>query len=84
MAQKEIIFPFQWEGWDSIDSLMNNYYGVEFLEDFGPFKAGEKLSSLSVDYGNGIIEAYNEAGTEVVKRVEWKAKPVAWDNLDIT
>jgi len=70
---KEKVFPFTWNGWDSIDVLFNSYYEVEFTEDFGVFKAGEKFSSVSVNYGEGWVEAYNEDGTEFIKKQEYKA-----------
>lgn len=76
MAQrrKEIVIPIEWGGWDSHDILLTSFYEVEFYNDFGPFKAGEKYSSVSIDYQKGIVEAYNEEGTEVVKSCEWKAQ----------
>ena len=63
-------------GWDSIDTLAHFYYKVEFTEDFGVFKAGELFNSISVDYSNGVIEAYSEEkGNEdqVVKRQKYLA-----------
>jgi hypothetical protein len=41
---------------DKQDVLHNTYYDVEFLEDFGSFKKGEKFSSINVNYGSGVIE----------------------------
>ena len=61
-------------GWDSVDMLFNNYYDVEFTEDFGVFKAGERFKGVSVNYGDGLVEAYNEDGTEVIKSQKYVAK----------
>ena len=63
-------------GWDTIDILFHNYYDIEFTEDFGVFKAGEKFKSVALDYGQGVIEAYNDEGTEVVKKQNFVAKAI--------
>jgi hypothetical protein len=72
---KEKLFPIEWKGWDIQDTLINSYYDVKFLADFGVFKAGETFSSITVNYGDGIIEAYSENGTEVVKTQHFVATP---------
>jgi hypothetical protein len=72
----EKTIPFTWEGWDDQDPLAHSYYKVEFVEDFGEFKSGEKFSSIFVDYSAGIIEAYNNEGTEVIKSQKYKAIPI--------
>ena len=73
---QEIIIPFKWSGWDTQDVLLNSYYEVEFTEDFGAFNKGDIFSSISVDYGKGVVEAYSEDGTEVVKKQMFIAKPI--------
>lgn len=73
---KEKILPIEWTGWDENDVLSHNYYVVTFLADFGTFKAGETFNCISVDYGKGIVEAYNEAGTDVVKSQKFIAAPI--------
>lgn len=75
MPQEKLI-PFQWSGWDLQDALFHSYYDVEFTEDFGEFKAGEKYPSISIDYSNGLVEAYSDDGTEVVKKQSFVAKPI--------
>ena len=37
------------------------------------FKKDDKFSTIFVDYEKGIIEAYNEEGTEVLKTQNFKA-----------
>lgn len=72
----EKMVPIVWnEGWDEQDLLCLSFYGVEFTEDFGVFKKGETFKSVSVNYGEGFIEAYSEDGTEVVKRQDFKGTP---------
>lgn len=62
-------------GWDSVDMLFNNYYDVEFTEDFGVFKSGDKFTSISVNYDKGVVEAYDENG-EPVKQQKYIAKAI--------
>lgn len=73
---QETILPFKWSGWDKQDELFNSYYGVEFTDDFGVFKNGDKFSSISVDYGKGIIEGYSEDGEKVIIKQMFIAKPI--------
>jgi len=73
---QEITIPFKWQGWDQCDILFNFYMGVEFTEDFGVFKKGERFESISVDYSKGIIEAYEENGESVIKTQKMKFLPI--------
>lgn len=72
---KENLFPIKWESWDTIDVLFNTYYDVEFTDDFGEFKKGEKFSSISIDYSKGIIEAYNDNGENIIKTQKYGCVP---------
>lgn len=72
----ENLFPIEWTSWDPIDTLLLSFYDVKFTEDFGVFKKGESFSSISVDYGKGIIEAYNDEGTEVIKTQKYSTTPI--------
>lgn len=69
------ILPFTWEGWDQADNLIFSYYNVSWISDFGIFKKGDSFSSLTVDFDNGLVEAYDSTGTKVVKTQKWKASP---------
>ena len=74
----EKTIPFSWKSWDEQDVLANTYYDVEFTDDFGEFKKGDKFKSIFVDYGEGIIEAYTgETGKngdlKVVKKAQYRA-----------
>ena len=73
---KEEIIPIEWSGWDEFVILSNIYYDVEFTEDFGEFKKGEKYRSAFVDYQKGLIEGYSDLGTEVVKSQKFKCTPI--------
>ncbi len=72
----EKTIPFSWENWDQQDVLLHTYYNVEFLDNFGKFNKGDKFGSIDVDYGKGIIEAYNNSGTEVIIHQEYKSTPI--------
>lgn len=74
--KNEKLIPISWNAWDSIDTLFNNYYDIEFTEDFGKFKKGEKYKTISIDYANGRIEAYDEEGENVVKFQNFVGAPV--------
>lgn len=71
----EKTIPFTWKGWDDQDTLVHSYYQVEFIEDFGSFKKSDKFSCITVDYGKGFVEAYNDEG-EIVKKQNYKAIPI--------
>lgn len=72
----EKTIPFTWKSWDEVDQLVHSYYDVEFTEDFGSFKKGEKFSAMTVDYGLGKIEVYNNEGTNIVKKQNYKTIPI--------
>lgn len=61
-AQQDELFPFTWEGWDPVEMLEILLYGVQFTADFGIFKSGERLSSLTVDYDGGRITEFDDDG----------------------
>lgn len=71
---KEIL-PFNFDGWDDVDTLAYNHYRAEFTEDFGEFQRGEKYECVNVDYANGVMEAYGEDGA-VLKKQIFKLAPV--------
>ena len=74
--KQETVIPIQWSGWDKLDELAHTYYEVDFIEDFGVFKKGESFTSISVDYGRGFIEAYDEKGEKVIKKQNLKFIPI--------
>lgn len=69
----ENTIPFSWEEWYPQDTCVNTYNNVVFTDDFGVFKKDEKIKCLTVDYGKGFIESYNEDGSEVDKKQFYKA-----------
>ena len=73
---QEKTLPFKYNSWNQERILLNNYYSVEFTEDFGCFKLGEKFSSISVNYELGKIKAYGEDFISVLKTQEYKSIPI--------
>lgn len=61
MTEKTL--PFQFDGWDDVDTLTINHYKVNFTKDFGVFKQGETHSCIAVNFVEGWMEAYDEDGT---------------------
>lgn len=63
---------------------MNTYYNVEFTDSFGSFVKGEKFPFMTVDYGEGTIQADDHDGPVVngfgnlktVKTCRFKATPI--------
>ena len=72
----EKIFPITWKAWDEVGILTNQYYDVEFIDEFGEFKKGDKFKTITINYSEGIIEAYNESGKDIIKTQNWTAKPI--------
>lgn len=73
--KKEKILPITWNLWDRVDTNALQFYDVEFIDDFGVFIKGENIECITVDFQNGIIESYNEDGTEVDKKQEFICVP---------
>ena len=73
--QKESKLPISWESWDELNTCDLIFYDVYFEEDFGPIKAGEKFDSVSVNYGEGFLEAYGDEGQTVVHTVKFDLVP---------
>ena len=53
--QSEKVLPFDWEGFDIQDAMCFSFYGARWREAFGPFKAGEVIKCLTVDYSEGTV-----------------------------
>lgn len=61
MSHKHENFPFIWENWDSCDNLDTQFYDVEFTDDFGIFKKGQKVDILIVEFTTNSLKSYNGA-----------------------
>lgn len=74
---RDAVFPFTWCGWDGDHECLINY-DVIFEEDFGPWKKGMKLDSVSIQYDEGRIVQFDDAGKEVVS-ARFKAQVIGYD-----
>jgi hypothetical protein len=53
---------FTWEEWDMMDTMVLCFYDCELKVDIGPYKAGEKLECIWMDYGEGELTTYDDKG----------------------
>jgi hypothetical protein len=53
---------FTWESWNDLDSLAFSFIDCTLKVDIGPYKAGQKLFCVEMNYGNGIVCIYDEDG----------------------
>ncbi len=57
---------FKNAGWDQQDTLGFTFYDVQTIVDLPGVPSGTRFSVADIDYGNGILRFWNEAGDEVV------------------
>lgn len=69
----EKTLPFTWAGWDNVETLHNQYNEVKFTEDFGSIKSGEYFEIVDVNYGEGVLQAWDSEGQKVIKTVHFKS-----------
>jgi hypothetical protein len=70
------VLPLTYGGWDMAGDYGEvQLYDVEFTDDFGPFKKGEKVENLLVSQSQGIIADYDDGG-ERLRTVNIKYVPV--------
>lgn len=70
-----MLIPITDDGWDSIDEMYLSLYDVEFTDDFGSFKKGEKFSILDIDFENGKLRAYDEDAEEIGREQDFACVP---------
>jgi hypothetical protein len=63
----EKTLPISWESWDDAGGFAIQFYEVEFLDNFGEFKKGEKVGCLFLCPLEGYLCAYDEEGEEIKK-----------------
>lgn len=66
---------FDWKDWDAIDTFLFNFYNCTFIRDFGPFRAGEEVDVIGINYQAGIITEYDIDGNEI-RNVKITLEPV--------
>lgn len=61
-------------GWDELDLCSICVYDAVFKQDFGPWKQGQKVNSLSIMFMQGIIESVDDEGN-IIDRMEFEIIP---------
>jgi hypothetical protein len=56
---------FDWNGWDIQDTMAFTFYNCVLKVDIGPYKAGEVVKSVDLDYGEGQLHIYDDDGNTV-------------------
>ena len=59
---------------DSIDGCdsFQCFGGVKFLKDFGPFKQGDELEALNVDFDTCVMQEQYENGDDKERKCSFK------------
>jgi len=57
---------FTYEGWDGQDVLVLSFYDVEFVNDFGVFKKGDKFDSVCLDYKLGELTYFDDDNNSTI------------------
>lgn len=84
----EKAFGFTYDGWDEGGGDFGDvqFYKVEFTENFGPIKAGEKFDSVCVEHSKArlIAQSFSEETGEPFKEVVMSWKAVAVNSVTST
>lgn len=65
---------FSHEEYDESDSFCFIFYSAKMLVDFGPFKAGETVDNLVVNFIDGTMTEDNDEG-KIVRQTNFKVVP---------
>lgn len=65
---------FSWERWDSVDTMAFHFYDCVLKVVIGDYSAGTKVSGIFMDYENGVMEFYNDAGDAVLATFKMSLK----------
>lgn len=71
---------FSWEGCDIDDTASFQFYNCRLKVAIGPAKIGDLIDCISIDYSDGVLEIYNEVGTEVIHTQKLKLTLIESDN----
>lgn len=51
---------FKWEEWDEAGDFIIQFYDCEVVKEFGDYKVGNKIDTISIDFQNGSLAIYDE------------------------
>lgn len=55
---------FTYESWDLQDTLCMMFNQCVVITPFGPYKRGDRLRFVCLDYGKGVIDVYGDNGAD--------------------
>lgn len=79
----ENAFGFTYDGWDDAGGDFGDiqFYKVEFAEDFGPIKKGDKFDGVCIEHKKArlIAQDFDKETGDLIKEivVNWKATAIA-------
>ncbi len=65
---------FSWEEYDVVDTCMFQFCDCVLKVGIGDYAAGTKVSVIFMDYENGVMDFYNEAGDTVLAKFNLSLK----------
>lgn len=60
-------------GWDDIDTGTMQFYEATFKKDFGPWKKGQTVETLSINFLSGVMESYFEGKVVLATKFDYQA-----------
>lgn len=51
---------FDWKNWDMVTDDILTFHRCELKVPIGPFKAGEVVETILIDFEHGYIQLYND------------------------
>lgn len=57
---------FTWEDWDEAGDFSQQFYNCVAVIDFGPFKKGENIGIIVMDYENSELSQWSEDGNKLL------------------
>jgi len=59
---------FEWENWDEVDVAFLQFYQCKLIVDIGPYKKGDMLSCIAINYQDGVLEVYSDDGEAIYRQ----------------
>lgn len=69
---KHEVFPFEYDSWDQVDTEMFIFYGVVWLEQWGPFTKSQTHTSVVICFGEAVLETFKDANGPPVDKIKFK------------
>jgi hypothetical protein len=56
---------FSWDGWEQTDTMEMIYYKCVVKYPFGPYKKGDKIRCITLNYGEAKWGEYDDDGSVI-------------------